>query len=74
MRVFSGLGIFRSVLTLAGATYGRKGEKERERGGGEREREKERASIDGGAEAVKVDGIGSTVDPMEGIVEDSTEG
>lgn len=30
--------------------------------------------IDGGAEAVKVDGIGSTVDPMKGIVEGSTEG
>jgi len=49
MRVFSGLGIFRSVLTLAGATYGRKGEKEREREreGGEKERKRERASTAG---------------------------
>jgi len=57
--------IFRSVLTLAGATYGRKG-------GRERERERERES--GRPEPVKVDGIGSAVDPMEGIVESSAEG
>jgi len=38
----------------------------------EKERERERES--GRPEPVKVDGIGSAVDPMEGIVESSAEG
>lgn len=81
--VHVGLDIFRSVLTLAGATYGRKEARERkrergkEREGREKERREERKKEKENqwrAEPVEVDEIGSTVNPMEGIVEGSAEG
>lgn len=75
----AGLDIFRSVLTLAELLTGVK-EREREEGGkkrreerGERKRAREKES-QWRAEPVEVDEIGSTVNPMEGIVEGSAEG